>query len=185
MNLNSELKDIFKEYQIDDAYGILCLLSVYHNIKLHDDLERILQPTLMQINVAKIIEKYYKTDEITWNYSLYESEEIDKEWGWVNTEYRLLFKTVSPVKAGSASGCVKKMKDFFRKHPAVRKQDVIEATKLYIQTVDDPTYLQQADYFIIKNSDVKSSFSSRLEQFLELINDKKSPADRVNYKMMK
>ena len=181
MNLNPELKPIFKEFNIDPAQGLFCLLSIYHNIPLTGQLESLLFSTMMQLNIAKIVDKDYKTGTVVWNTPLYEGEQ--NEWEWINTEFRPLFAAVNRLKAGSLSSCTRKMKEFFKKHPAVRKQDVIEAAKMYIQSVNDPTYLQQADYFIFKNSDTKSSFTSRLEQYLELIRLNQGESD--NYKMMK
>lgn len=181
MNLNSELKPVFREFNIDPASGLFCLMSIYHNIPIRGELEKLLTPVMMQINVAKIVDKDYKTKTLVWNIPLYEGENM--EWNWINTEFRPLFAAVSRVKAGSLSSCTRKMKEFFKKHPSVRKQDVIEAAKMYVNSVSDPQYLQQADYFIFKNSDAKSSFSSRLEQYLELI--KTNAPQQNSYKMMK
>jgi hypothetical protein len=182
MRLNPDLFETFKEYNINPSYGFLSLLAVYHSIPLTGDLGKMLDSTMMQINIAKIIDKDYKTNTLIWNTTLYEGEE--HEWSWIDTEYRVLFKAANKLKAGSSSSCVRKMKEFFKKHPAVRKQDVIEATKFYISTMNDMEYLQQADYFITKNSDTKSSYTSRLEQFLELVNDRRIPSERKNYRKM-
>ena len=183
MRLNPELREIFDEFNIDPAAGIYCLLSIYHGIAIKGELAKILEPVMMQINVAKIVEKDYKSNTLIWNTTLYEGEE--HEWSWVDLEYRPLFKAANKLKGGSSSSCTRKMKEFFKKHPSVRKQDVIEAARLYISTERDPTYIQQADYFISKNSDVKASFTSRLEQYLELINESRAPAERRNYNLMK
>lgn len=183
MKLNPELRKIFDEFNIDPAMGIFCLLSIYHVIAIKGDLAKILEPVMMQINVAKIVDKDYKSNTLIWNVPLYEGEE--NEWSWIDKEYRPLFKSVNKLKGGSSSSCIRKMKEFFKKHPAVRKQDVIEAAKLYITTERDPMYLQQADYFISKNSDNKSSFTSRLEQYLELVNEVRIPSEKINYNLMK
>lgn len=176
MKLNPELKDVFKEFNIDSAQGIFCLMSIYHKIPLTGMLASLLESTMMQINVSKIVEKDYKTTppSVVWNYPLYEGEET--EWAWVDKEFRPLFKAANKLKAGSASSCIRKMKDFFRKHPSVRKDDVLAAAKLYISSVNDTTYLQQADYFIFKNSDTKSAFTSRLEQYIELLKENRKRA---------
>lgn len=183
MKLNPELKSIFIEFQIEPSLGILCLLHIYHKIALNPQLESILSPVMSQINVAKIVEKDYKAGgSLIWNYPLYEGEQT--EWEWVNKEYRPLFHAVRKDAAGSLSSCLKKMKEFFKAHPAVRKHEVLEAAKMYINSVENPQYLQQADYFIFKNSDTRSSFTSRLEQYLELCKQS-LPVGGTNYKMMK
>lgn len=183
MKLNAQLKEVFSEFNIDPAQGLFCLLSIYHNIPITGKVFDLLNPTMMQINVAKIVEKdYTRGGTVVWNVSLYEGEET--EWKWIDTEYRPLFRAINKLKGGSTTSCNRKMKDFFKSHPAVRKQDVLDAAKLYISSVNDPQYLQQADYFIFKNSDTKSSFTSRLEQYLEVLKDAKPTSD-VNYKLMK
>lgn len=188
MKLNQQLRDIFKEYNIDPVEGILCLFSIYHNVTLSGEIEKVLQPTMMQINIANIVSKDYKSNppRIVWNVPLYEGElNNDSNWAWIETEYRPLFKAANKLKAGSPSSCLRKMKDFFAKHPSVRKDDVIAATKMYITSVNDPNYLQQADYFIFKNSDNKSSFTSRLEQYLEILKEsRKKIGNNGGIKMM-
>mgnify|MGYP003610773676 CR=1 FL=1 len=181
MKLNLQLKEIFKEYNINPSEGIMCLLAIYHGVGLSGELERVLQPTMMQLTIAKIIDKDYKTGTVVWNVPLYEGQNL--EWGWVETEYRPLFRAVNKLAGGSTSSCLRKMQAFFAKHPSIRKDDVIAAAKMYIASVHDPTYLQQADYFIFKNSDSKSSFTSRLEQYLELLKESRKQANGAN-KMM-
>lgn len=80
---------------------------------------------------------------------------------WID-EYRKLFreKSFSRGIMGSRSQCIQKMTAFIKKHKA-NKEDILGATKLYLDTINNPTYIQQADYFISKNG------GSRLEAFLE------------------
>jgi len=182
MKLNPELKEVFREFNILPDAGMLCLFSIYHQIPLIGELAVLLEPVMMQINVAKIVDKDYRTGSITWNITLYEGEE--NEWSWIDKEYRPMFKALDKLKAGSMSSCSRKMKEFFKAHPSVRKQDVLAATKLYLSTITDTQYMQQADYFIFKNSDKKSSFSSRLEQYLEVLKDKPKDLSNPNYKLM-
>jgi hypothetical protein len=42
------------------------------------------------------------------------------------------------------------MKRFFAENPEIRKEDVIEATKMYIRETNDHTYLRLPHYFIFK-----------------------------------
>ena len=58
------------------------------------------------------------------------------------------------------------MKDFFSKHPEVRKQDIIDAAELYLSTTTNPEYIMSADYFIWK--DKGRNQRSMLETYLEL-----------------
>lgn len=182
MKINPELKEVFREFNINPPAGLMCLFSIYNEIPLSGELASVLEPVMMQINVAKIVDKDYHTGSITWNIPLYEGEE--NEWSWIDREYRPMFRTLDKLKAGSISSCTRKMKEFFKKHPAVRKQDVLAATKIYLATITDTQYMQGADYFIFKNSDNRSSFTSRLEQYLEVLREKPKDLGGTNYKLM-
>jgi len=54
---------------------------------------------------------------------------------------------------------------FFIENPSVRSDEIMNATKAYIETINDSKYLQRADYFIKKNG---PDTQSRLKEFLEM-----------------
>jgi hypothetical protein len=183
MTINEEVKNLLKDHNIDEAKGLLVLLAIYHNIPFDGYLESFFAQELSEINIIKIVDRSYPDENIIWNIPLFNDAELNlaTEWSWVLDEYRPLFRNIDKSKGGTPISCVRRMKKFFAEHPEVRKQDVIEAAKMYIETVNDPRYLQQADYFIIK--DTKSlNVTSRLEQFLEII--KENRASKVRDKMM-
>lgn len=85
-------------------------------------------------------------------------------------EYRKLFEGLRLGSMGSKSSCINKMKKFFKNNPKVTKEEVIKATKTYIDSFNgNYTYLQQADYFINKNE------GSRLETWIEEIRKNDNP----------
>jgi len=91
-------------------------------------------------------------------------EEVEK---WID-DFRGIFHGLKLGAMGGKASCVKKMRNFFRKNPDITKEDVIKATKAYIDSLGgDYRYLQQADYFILKND------NSKLEAWIEEI--KKNP----------
>jgi hypothetical protein len=63
---------------------------------------------------------------------------------------------------------------FFIENPSVRSDEIMAATKAYINTINDPKYLQRADYFIKKNG---PDTQSRLLEFLEM--NKSEPATKT------
>ena len=86
-------------------------------------------------------------------------------------EYRLLFKPLRRGAMGSPEGCSAKLKRWLKNNPERNFDDIIEASKLYIASLNgDYRYLQQADYFIYKK--VGKDEVSRLSAFIdELDND--------------
>ena len=180
MVINSLLKPILQDYNIPFGEGILCLIIIYYNLPLSPATEALFDPIMHQINISKIVERDYSSGSIKWNISLYSGE--NTEWEWINLEYRELFKAVNKERAGSSASCLAKMKEFFKSHPEVRKDDVINAAKAYIKSVDDPQYLQGADYFIVK--DKGKSLTSRLEQYLEIVKTTKNIDLSSEIKMM-
>ena len=168
MNINSEIKKLLREHNIDYTKGMLVLLSLYFELPTDTELDNILHDTMTQINVIKIVDKNLNNGTIVWNVPLFEEDKKKQsEWQWVLDEYRPLFTSVARDRGGSPSGCIKRMKAFFASHPEVRKEDVLEAARAYIRATSNPKYLQSADYFIVKGKGADTT--SRLEQYLEII----------------
>lgn len=83
---------------------------------------------------------------------------------WIE-DYRALFKGIKPGSMGDKKACTLKMKDFLREND-YSKDQILIATKRYLNTTN-PLYIQQADYFIYKQSEkVKQS---KLRSFCEEI----------------
>jgi hypothetical protein len=85
-------------------------------------------------------------------------------------EYRTLWKGLKPGAMGSEGTCNDKLIKWMKLNPSYSKEDIIKAAKIYLKTVDNYQYLQQADYFIFK----KDAFgeSSRLSSFIDEIDVK-------------
>ena len=84
-------------------------------------------------------------------------------------EYRNLFKeTNKPGAMGDPNAVREKLEKFMVKNPQYSKAQILEATKRYIST-QAPAYrfLQQADYFIYKQSPNSKIDQSRLLTFIE------------------
>ena len=82
-------------------------------------------------------------------------------------QYRSLWKGLKPGSMGSENGCRDKLIRWMNENPTYSKDDIIKAVKLYLNSVENYQYLQQADYFIYK----KDAFgeSSRLSSFIDEI----------------
>ena len=95
-----------------------------------------METTIKKINISRIVDRDYERKEIIWNVPLFGTQEV--KWSWVDTEYRKLFRDIRPDRSGTSISCLKRMKEFFRDNPEVRKDNVIAATKLYISELNNP-----------------------------------------------
>ena len=75
-------------------------------------------------------------------------------------DYRKLFKGKKPGSMGDLQGCKDKMLLFFKEYAEFAdKELILAATFKYIESVNDYTYLKQADYFIYKHDNNKKRIS--------------------------
>lgn len=169
MKIHPNLKSLLEDYNIDYDEGVLYLLSLYFGLKI-DSVK--IEKTIKQINFVKLVERDYNAQTtpytIKWNVPLFENQQVNDVWDWV-AEFRNMFKTIRPDRASTLNICLSRMKHLFSKNPHIRKEDVLEATKMYLRTVRDPNFLISAHYFIKKDKGVNEQ--SKLEEFLEIIYD--------------
>lgn len=85
---------------------------------------------------------------------------------WIQ-DFRNIFKVGKPGAMGDPNACLDKMKKFIKAHPQYTKEQIMKAAEVYVNS-QAPAYrfLQQADYFISKQS-VDKGITSRLLSFLE------------------
>ena len=142
MKINQEIFKLLEEHDVDKGEGVLYLLSIFHDIESNCFSEK----TIRIVNNLGIVERDYKTNTLIWHAPLYEGQNVDSVWDWVN-QYRELFATKNKERAGSKKTCVLRMKLFFSENPHVRKDDILEATALYLRTIE-PQYVKTAERFI-------------------------------------
>lgn len=175
MKINPEIKEKLEgafsnspTIDSDVDAGIQYLLCIYFN--LHHDFT-IPYGVIRVVNILKICERDFEKNSVKWNIPLFLEESPAPEedaWLWVLSEYRELFSVCTKSEAkGDSKACLKKMKTFFAENPDIRKEEVIEATKMYIvETGANSPYIQRADYFISK-ADPDKTKSSRLRIYVE------------------
>lgn len=149
------------------------LISFYNHLETHNIEElAITDSSLVKMEEAGYI-KVVEDENDTYVIDIrakgleFEAQEVEHSESedildWIE-EYRNLFKerfNRTGIK-GSKSACQTKMKSFLKANPKVTKEDVLAATTLYLDSLDDYKYMQNADYFIRKNN------QSRLEAFVE------------------
>lgn len=179
--INPEIRERLKEVNIlnyeDTSDAFLYLFAIYYELSTDTIDKRVINT----VNIAKIVERDYSNKILVWNIKLFKSElePVDENWDWVNTEYRQLFKNINPNRAGDKAGTLNKMKKYFSLHPIIRKDEIIDAAKMYIQleivNQSKENYLTSADYFISKQLDgVKQS---KLDMYIEMIREQGSNND--------
>lgn len=85
-------------------------------------------------------------------------------------EFRLLWKGKKPGSMGSESACRDKMFKWISENPSYSKDDILKAAKIYLDDLNNLTYLQRADYFIYKTE--HGVTDSRLSAFIDEIDSK-------------
>lgn len=174
MKINPEIINIVKKETENTDEGILYLISVFFKIKynFNEDLMNL-------INSLKIFE--IKNGKLKWNLPLfvernktdYDEEELD-----FIERYRNLWKNIDISKAGSRSVIIKKIEEFKKKNPDISDEDILEAAQMYIEEYlannSSTKFLTQADYFISKYDPNKTSYTSKLELYLDILKEKRN-----------
>ena len=164
LSINPQITKICAEHDLDSEIIILVLLAHYFNT-VPESFKTVYEEEIKVVHFLGIIALDDSFTNITkWNIPLFEKEIVEDDWSWVITEFREMFKKRKYDAGGTVASCLDKMKKFFAKNPSVRKDDVIEAAKLYIKSTPDVRFLQKASYFINKNQ-----HESRLSEYLEIL----------------
>lgn len=141
--INPNIIKSLREMNINTDDGILFLLSKRF------DLKPSYIPSRLEASINRTgIYELDKFNSLQWNIPLFDGEEVSV-WDWVKKEYRQLFKQANPDKSGNGNDCVRRIKKLFQDYPEIRKEDVIEATRMYINNTDS-RYLMFSHYFIEK-----------------------------------
>lgn len=161
MKINEDIYDIFREFSIDREDGMCYLISLYFGF----DPSYIPSNLKAKVNATKIVEKGSKG--LQWNIPLFDKQET--AFKWVEDEYVPLIRE-SSQRDGPAyiTESVRRMKKFFSENPDVRKQDVMEATKMYVRQID-PNFIQYPHYFISKGKGAEktSNLLTWIEKYRE------------------
>lgn len=160
MEINQEIKEVFKAHHIEYSVGILYLMGVH--FKLNTDI--IPEVVKKQIAVSKIIERDYENNTVQWNMPLFNGQEIAWEWckDWMSG-----FGKRNPDRRGDKTSVVARMKEFFSKNPEVRKEDIYAARDLYFKSVSDNQYLKSSHKFIYDG--MGKTKSSMLQQYVDTV----------------
>lgn len=163
---NPEIIKKLNIYKIPVNEGLAILLLFHYNltdITLNDEKDVIVVKLL-----ASNIINYDAESNIQWNIPLFENQEVTTNFEWVKKEYCELFKQANHTSSGYYTESTIRMKSLFAKNPHIRKDDVIEATKLYLRETDHK-YIGLPHFFITKGKGV-----DKVEKLLTWIENLKS-----------
>jgi hypothetical protein len=91
---------------------------------------------------------------------------INNELNSFINDFRNKFKGLKPGSMGSESACKLKMFRWMKENPQYTPEQILNATEIYIKSLNNYQYLQQADYFIYKKEgkDEQSKLSAFIDE---------------------
>ena len=163
MNINPDLEILLRDSDVERDYVLNYLLAI------HFGLDTTFYPQkVKQIPFSLgILTRDYINDAYIWRVPLF-GEMDQKGFDWIN-EWMDLFKEAAPSRRGAKADVVKRMKEFLKAYPSVGKNEVMKATKAYLKTVRDPTYVKTSHKFIYEG--MGKSKTSMLLQWVENVEE--------------
>jgi len=143
LEFNPDIKELLLDFNLDIDLSLNYLLAVYHGLDT-----TMLYHVEFKTAVAKTGITFIGVDgKQEWKTPLFIGQETAFE--WVKT-YCELFKRANKAKGGKIRESTAKMKKMFSKNPEIRKDEVLGATQMYINNINDVSYLMYPNYFISK-----------------------------------
>ena len=145
MKINSKIKEILTDYKITIKDGVSYLILLYY-----DCIPSYVPSSLMtQLNKTNIYS--FESSSIQWNVKLFEEQITGFEWV---VDWMKLFSDINKERRGVKNTCIARMKKFFAEFPDIRKEDVVEATKMYLDSLkgQDRKFLKTSHKFIYEGS---------------------------------
>lgn len=171
MEINPKIIEILNKHRINIDEGILYLMCIY--FKLDSDL--ISDQIKVPVKASEIID--FEEQGYTFKIPLFTKDKVETAWEWVNTEYLPLFAPFG--KAKNKREALLQMKKLFSENPEIRKEDVLGATKMYLDhcvaTYLNPKYVRLPHYFISKDKG-----ANRTQDILDWIDNFKESQDKVS-----
>jgi len=160
--VNPELKERLNDFEIPINDGVNYLIGLYF-----DHVASVF-PVKLRKQVASTKIFSYKNKTIEWKVPLFVDVDMNNS-SWINDEYRALFKDINKERAGPKRAVEERMLLFMANNLSYTKEDILDATRLYVQSLSSPEYIKSAHYFIYKGTG--KSKTSMLEMWLERLED--------------
>lgn len=152
MKLNNEFIEFNKKYNLDQEQSLLYVLFKLNLI--NKDCSKLIVSNKSKIDYLILDNSTSGTKFPIFNnieyktYTPTSSSVIESR----IDEYRNLFKGYKVGSMGDKKACIKKLEKWFEDYPSKSMDDVLNAVKYYVKSLNGVyTYIQRADYFIMKN----------------------------------
>jgi hypothetical protein len=187
LEINDKIYEVLKTQfsdEIEINTAILYLTSIAMDLKVNCFSEEMIR----KVNLLKIVTRNYsETNKLTWLIPLHvkvEETNLPKEWDWIS-EYRNIFGKVGKDYKSDEKSVLRKMMKYFSENPSVRKEDVIDAAKLYctpfINNQKNKQYMTNAGYFISKK--IEGVYHFKLTQYIEIVKESRNKSGGNNARM--
>lgn len=154
---------------IDPNEGLLYLLALHYRLEFDRDKYGTMCDIIDRMNIFMIL----PSGDINWKHPVFENQVIEFE--WVVTEFLDLYKS-RKLHNRNKRECTARMKWFFIKYPEYRKDDVLNATKLYLYETRarEDKFIMKPMNFIKKGrgTEEHSELLSYVEQYKDLVKKK-------------
>ena len=172
LEINEEVKSILKAKGISLTEGIPFLLSTYYEYfpsYFPDKLKRKIYST----NIFTFEYEVGESPKLVWKVPLFKGQAVD-HFDWI-TQFMDMFGKINPDRRGARSYVVDRMKKLFAKYPDIRKDEVLDATRHYLNTVENPIYVLKSHKFISNTQG-----TPLLDTIMELRDKKISSSSNIN-----
>lgn len=175
-NVLNEVELTLKEF--------LYLYQLYKDINIFDTTEQINKEKLQELQFIKILKEKtiirqktvelieFLTIESTTSF-INNKKKISKSRRKINEEvddrideFRHKWKGFKTGAMGSPKSCKQKLTRWMKENPEYSFDDILKAVDLYLKSIDNPRFVQRADYFIFKQT-INKEEESRLSAYIE------------------
>lgn len=146
--INPKIEEILQEFNITREDGLSYLLSIYYDVR-----PSYTPPLLIQrMNTTNIL-GLDENKMLVWRFPLFLNDDnmSSDKWSWTS-EWMDMFKDVNKDRRGASRSVKTRMMVFFSENPDVRKEEVFEATKMYLRSLTSPTFCKKSHKFICEGS---------------------------------
>jgi len=151
MEITEDIIIKLREFAISKDDGITYLLALYYGYNP----SYIPESISSRMNRTGIYVKDETSNTLDWKVPLFDGQ--DTNFSWVSLEWIPLFENVNPKRKGIKKTAIARMKKFFANYPQYRQDDVMSATKMYLNNLQNADYLITSHYFIQKGKGIEKT----------------------------
>lgn len=181
MEINPRIEDKLEGKVSNFDACILTMLAIHFNLKSAIHISEKMEELLLKNSlIEKLPGGGYKN-------LIHPIGREDERFEWVKSEYVAMFKEKNSRKGGHIKESANRFKKFFKENPQYGKQEVLRATRLYLDSTDYQ-FIRFPHYFISKGSGDNRveeilTWIEKLEELDELEKSKSKENVPLNFKL--